>query len=348
MVPPTDEPRRTAHPVAGRLPLAGALFLALLAGGPAAAESGGRVVIVHEGASKLAVRLSAELASRGFQPVTVEEETLPEPGELQALAVDNSALAVMRIRPSGHSVSVWVARQQDGPLVTQEVFVPPDTPDAHTVVALKAVEMLRASLLVLPERRSPEPAPGPTPKPVAIQPPKGDRSPLVALDAQPTLTYGFGELPPTLQMGVGTRIRLGRRLRLALIGLIPTFPMDLDVPEGSAEIKTGVLAAALEVNVLPIHRSVSLFAGAGAGPLFIRMTGKADAPYESRNDLVISILPHLAVSLAVALTKLLHLRTDLCAGIALPKPKVAVLDREATSWGQPVLSLMFGLEVWVF
>jgi hypothetical protein len=314
------------------------------------------VAIVHTAQSQLAVRLAAELTSQGFHPVTVEREITLSRLELKRIATSYGAVAVMQIARTGDRVSVWISNRNEALAVLQEIHVPLDRPDALSRLAFKTVELLRASLLILPDPDAAKTAAGPPPKPAATGAPirpeptenRKVRARRLSLAFQPAFSYGFGKLPPLLHIGVGAHVTLYRRLGLTLAGLIPTVPMKIDEREGSADILASNVSLGLTLALMPDNHPLGVSLGAGAGPLFLRMEGHAAEPYVSRDTLLVVALPYLSTGLSAALSDIVAFRTDLLLGWAARKPVVQMLDRQVTAWARPLLSVMLGLEVRLF
>jgi hypothetical protein len=336
-----------------RVPLPSLVILfEVCCGTRTAAESRGPVVVVHSGRDELAVRLAAELSAQGFRPVPTE--TIREAGieEMRAIASAHHAVAVMQIAGEGSRVSVWRCDPAGRLTRLQDVVVPQNKTDTPTLLAFKSVELLRASLLDLPssggrsfeETEKQPPRSGGASRVSDAREPSRDR---LRLALQPAVTYGFGGLLPAAHIGAGARGRLWRRLGFTLLGLIPTAPMRIDEPEGSARVLAGALLPGLEVALMPPGRTLALSLGAGAGALFLRMKGTAAEPNESRSVRVVAVLPYLAVALSWALSDIIRLRTDLALGWAAPRPVVRMLDRDVAAYGAPLLGAMVGLEAGV-
>lgn len=319
---------------------------------PCRADSPETVLVVHFKRSELATQLSAELASQGFFPKLIE---LPEPLEMEGirtLAASEGATAVLQIAPTEIRVSVWVSGRNDDLGLMQEVSAPGDREDAVTLAVFKSVELLRASLLVLPKRsKSALPSVGVAPQArlSEVRRPAGVfQSGRLFLDVEPALTYGFGETVPLLHIGAALRLAIWKRLHGTLFGLMPTVPLRVVEPEGTVEIRSGLIALGMAVDLLPPEGAVALTLGAGAGPLMMKMQGSAAEPYVSKSAFVTVVLPYLCTGLSLAITDGLGFRADLLAGWPPQKPVVKMLDRNVTDWARPLVSLLIGLEVRLF
>lgn len=334
---------------------------------PAHAEENRTVALVHTTQTKLAVRLSAELTAQGFQPLIIQSPEALSRASLEAVAADKHAIAVMQIASSGERVSVWLIHRGERLAVLQEVFVPTDRADHDNLLAFKTVELLRASLLVLPEH-PPSPS-GAAPSSGRADPPKSDDSnvsvqsatsaPVRAEDRapkpkhlgmllQPTLAYGFGELTPSFHIDLGLHGRILPRLGVALTGLVPTVPIREDASEGGVDMFVSAVRAQVFATLTPPHRVVDATLGGGVGAVFVKMKGRDAGENVSRDVLVIAALPFIGGGLTVAMNDVVRFRMDVIIGWAAPRPVVRMLDTDVTAWGAPLLCGMMGIDVWLF
>lgn len=319
---------------------------------PSAAQTPApKVVVVHSGLERLAVRIAAELSSIGYEAEILD---LPPPiyhETLEQIARDHFADAVMRASPAGNSVQVWVP-QKNNPDVTviQEVVVPTDNEQAEALITFKSVELLRAGFLVPMEKPAPEPKPvAPPPPPPAPPPPTNDvqthASPRLALSMQPAAVFGFGNLPPALNIGLSLYLRLASRIGLDLSGLIPTFPMTVRVEGGTVDVSAGLITAGIRINALSQkHRwtpSLSLL----AGPLILKGRGRAETGYKGFTQTPISAVINGVFTMSFSVNSVFALKTDAACGIALPEPVFRINGIPSISFGSPMVTVLFGVEV---
>ncbi|MEZ4441328.1 MAG: hypothetical protein R3B72_19670 [Polyangiaceae bacterium] len=162
------------------------LVLLALAGGAQAEPALIRVLIVStDPTGPVAARLEAELGANGF----VAEHMAPEDDvDLATLANTAGTSAAVRVIHGGPAVEVWAARSgehQAEPL--REVLEPTASADEpETVVAVRAVELLRASLV--PVEATPTP-------PDRAEEPEEAGTPTEE-EARPTGMLSHYELPP--------------------------------------------------------------------------------------------------------------------------------------------------------
>jgi hypothetical protein len=307
------------------------------------------VVILHSGQDALVANLSAEIASSGFRPEVILEGSPGHPSEgLQAVASRLGAVAGMRVLASGRGVEVWVSDPASGVNVATEVLVGKESDRASALLSLKAVELLRASLIKIAEEQKPrkkvssrEPeAKPPTPR-------EGDAPPVLSFALQPTVSWGSGGLPVTMHLHIGFYLRLPKWLGLQVFGFVPTFAMRIKEEEGSADIRVGTVAVGLYYELLKRERFLQPRAGAGVGPGFLRMRGHAAETFEDGDELLIFGVGYLTAGVAFALSRVVSLRVDVVAGWAFPRPVVRFVERNVADWGRPLVSGMFGFETWL-
>lgn len=159
--------RRTLH-------LAIALLAAVLLLSSAPAEAAPRVTIVVRRVSdsvmeQFETQLRAELLTMGFEVLTLPEPpTSVDPDSLEAIAERTQAIAAIIIdQPEGNvSGRLWITERITGKTLFRKVRPEKMSSDAPTIFALRAVELLRASLLELQE---PHPTRGTVPAPPQLR-----------------------------------------------------------------------------------------------------------------------------------------------------------------------------------
>lgn len=168
--------------------LALALATALTAG--AAAHAGpSRVVVVRdpqaEGLmSELTTRLQAELQAAGFEVVFVDGTPDIDPSAQVAGVIGASppfaTVAVVRSE-RGAIADIWIADRTSGKSIVHRIDVSTADLGAPRVLAIRAVELLRASLVDLREAAAAPPAPAPIlariPVPAREAPPPPNKTP---------------------------------------------------------------------------------------------------------------------------------------------------------------------------
>ncbi len=230
---------------------------------PARAGDGRPVVVLVRPTSpspmidEMLRRTQAELTASGFD-VRIVDGTPGAAPRTAIEAADAQAIAAIAIvDPEGEAtVEVWVDDRLSGkmsirPLVANE----PDEHKAAAVLAIQAVELLRASLIEI-TRSAPTPAAEPPPRPtppraavafaqrgLAAPPPPAPRRAELALTAGPSAFLGFDplgiQIAPTFAVAVTAPSGFGGRLRW----MGPGWGPDVDVEGGGVALSPWMLTA---------------------------------------------------------------------------------------------------------
>ena len=240
-------------------------------------------------------RTRAELLASGFDARIVVGVPGSAPRAAIASASAASIAAIAIVDPAGDAtVEVWVDDRLSGKVsIRPLVATGSDEHKAAAVLAIQAVELLRASLVEIARPGEPEsaaappPAAGPTPPPAAVafargpEPTPRPRAEL-SLAAGPSAFVGFDpatiQVAPSLALALTAPVGLGGRLRWIGPGLGP----ELDVAGGSVSLSSWLLTAG------------ALFAPRSEGRLFgfvaldgglLRLTaeGMLDEPSQGRS-----------------------------------------------------------------
>lgn len=335
--------------------LLAAIVATLLVPAPEPGQGGEpvKVVVIHDGESALLIHLTSELRAMGFTPVEIEIANLaPGPESLANLAVSYGAVGVMTVVGPEKEIEVWVSRTGGADGGERELIMAEQN-RREALVALRAVELLRASLIrVRSRQKAPPPTASPTPAPThqvearrTVLSSLPERRWFLAL--QGAVTFGFGGLDPGFHVGIVSVVRIGRWLGLGLTGFAPTFPTLLRAPEGEVEVRTGFAGAGLVLYLTDPGRRWQPVLSAGVGPLLVGTRGQAEPPYAGRRDVTVSALTEIDFGLSVRLYRSLFLRADALAGVAAPRSVIQLDEREGAAYGRPFIAGMLGLEVGV-
>lgn len=303
------------------------------------------VMLVDPSALPLALRLRQEIESLGLlvKWLPPEHTSLPS---LELEAKTASAVASIRIAPMGGSdVDMTIFDRATGKTVSWKLVAASTTdPAAGELIATRAVELLRASLVEMAAR----PAPAPVPPPERDEPPPREPVPEptegLSLSVGPSLLYSTDFRPGVHVLSTLTWMPF---FRAGLSGsvLTPITPARLVENEGTVELFASFyrLGGVLEVTGRRAPVSLRLTAAVGLGKLQLR--GQASATYVSEVDDRFVACPSLGVATRVSVAPGLRLFADVTGSTGFPKTVIRLAGREATEWGRPALSAALGLEL---
>jgi hypothetical protein len=290
-------------------------------------------------------RLRAELRLEGFSVEVLQLPGTPSPQQARQVTQEAGAFAaVVLVRTEGDTaVDVWITDRVTGKMVLQTLRLDA-VDDAPSVLALRAVDLLRNSLL---ELRTETPAPevvgvdrGPVPDEVQqfTESPKLYRLGLggLLLDAG-ALGRGWGA-SVVLQRGIGERLRLGLTFAGPLLG--GRWSTEL----GSVSAHQELLLAEASYDVARLG-PLTLAPVLGGGGYHLSASGDVDAPLLGRQDAVLSAALALGAALDVRLSSALVVSGNARALLLAPRPGVEV-DTERVLLASPLLtaSIAAGVE----
>ena len=275
-----------------------AFVLTLTCGGSAWAAPS-QVALVHasteDATTKEALtRVRAELSTAGFEVVDVDAPPGSDPlASVEASDRPGHPFAIIRVEPTrgGAAADVWIADRVTGKTLLRHVDVLP-SPRAAAVLAVRTLELLRASLLEaeLP-RPSSDPlireAPWPEPPPAVMRwVHEADRVPLVApFAAEAAVGWLYSgdlgsELAPMLRVWWAPWRTLAARG--SFIG--PANARNFTAADGVATIRQELARFEIvwlpEVGIPWLVPTLSL----GVGACHMGITGVASSPYFARSD----------------------------------------------------------------
>ncbi|APR88135.1 Flagellar hook-length control protein FliK [Minicystis rosea] len=337
----------------------------LHAGEPAHAADPPRVVLVAaETEHAFMERLRAELTALGFEVITAPAP----PGALSREALEASAraasaVAAMRVAWLRAGLEVWVVDRVTGKTVLREVMAAGAAPES--TVALRAVELLRASLMELDAAQPPRgetpapeglraaaglpPPPSAPPNaahtPTAPVPPTAPTRPFLSIDVGASITGSPGGLPAFPALTVGLSGWIVPQLSAGLLALVPLSTAHDQGPEGTSSSRITLFGVEARFEPLPAARFRPSI-GAGAALVWMHTDGTGgSARYAGASPSAWSGGPFVRPGLGIAVASHLVIRADLLAGVALRRLVIAYAGRDAAAWGVPFLSGSLGLEV---
>jgi hypothetical protein len=319
----------------------------------------------------LEIQIRAELTALGFQVVFLERPTAPDaPGAVEQAAREANTVAAVSVVPAALGVLVWLSDRVTGKTSVRHVAQTEGAAEQDRFVAVRVVELLRASLLELQLPDPPRGEVAATPElltAVTPEPPWSGQTPVVvapsgpeAVAVPPQHRAGAGALLVNAGVGASSShpsvaltpvLSLGAfwqpqaRVSVGLSGQLPLASTQLSEAEGSADLWPWVLVASARLQPFTIRGPLDFSVAAGLMVMDFELKGtRATAPLQITREQLLTAGPHTDLALGWRLSPRLSLRSSLGADYALAKPVVRFAGRNVLALGQPLITLALGLE----
>lgn len=332
-----------------------------LAGAPGLAHAERPSIVLLGSAGSLSSQIEAELSSLGFLVQTREAGSSVEtPRQLQAAAREAGAEAAVSVQPSALGVEVWLVDRVTGKTLSRE-FVPSQPGlEQERVIAVRVVELLRASLL---ELQLPSGVEGEVPATAELQALVGLPAASVALQAQEPqrgAAPGYGVLRVHAGWGLGSSIAatqvtpLGafgvhwqptQHVAVGLAAFIPLATADVSGPEGSVRIATGQVQAGPRIYPLASGGSVRPFVDLGLSLLWFEIDAtRAESPFVAASERLVTAGANAGFGCDWQLSSHFSLYSTLGASVAAAKPVVEFVGRDVLTLARPLAFWTLGVE----
>jgi hypothetical protein len=302
--------------------------------------------------------LRSELLAAGFEVLTVPETASDGP-TLEAIAQrTESAAAVSIVQPPGSlAADVWIGDRLTGKTLLRHVRPERVAPETPSIVAIRAVELLRASFLELNETRSARSemasvsstqawlAP---PEPAAAAPADSRNDAPKSADARWSIAVGGagiggpGGLPSGLAPAFALSWRASSTWAAQLFALGPALG-TVDMPVGSAKVDQELVALRSRFDIVRSRFAPFLTVGLGAYHLGAR--GTASAPYVASSGQAWAAIALAGAGARVSLSRPVALVGELDAVVAAPRPVLQFAGQEGIYAGRPTVMGHLGGEV---
>ncbi|HLK35964.1 MAG TPA: hypothetical protein VKU41_04375 [Polyangiaceae bacterium] len=292
-------------------------------------------------------RLRAELLGAGFDVVEVDRP--PGDGRSEVDDADEStpsfATVAINRAPNGAFADVWISDHVTRKTVVRRLEVG-SAADATAVLAIRALELLRASLLEVVAQPPPSSPPAPAPPDVArwVAPamPPPPRRPVLrgtAVGVGVLTLHGLGGIG----LAAGPMASLSRGLgpmfvRLTVADLL--VGPEVDAAAGSATVRQEL--GALTVGWASEPKPIGVQAWMGAGGFDLQAQGSAAPPYRPTTGVVGSFLWTAGVGGVAQIGARFALTADVSAVFLDPKPVVVIAGRDAGGAGAPSVGASVG------
>jgi hypothetical protein len=320
--------------------------IALVSRGANAAPA--RVAVVHSSnpdalEQRTLTRLRAELAAAGFE-VSDMARGADDPREAaEAEPPVAGVFATIAIVPrTADAADIWVADRITGKTVVRRVQGGAGTGgDVAAILAVRAVELLQASLLEAfePRPREQERATS-APMPGAVSAWMSDRSRREAtfsVDAGVGVLHSMGGVGPAALpiLGLSYRATPALALRLRVGG--PAFAADLKMPSGRIAVHQETILLDAVFRARGGAAWVRPIALVGAGAYRLDVAGTAVPPYQGRTGGLVGAVIDAGFGAALRLSSRASLLADARALLVMPKLVVRADGEEAGSIGRATL-----------
>ena len=312
--------------------------------------------VATSGERRCLTRIREELLAGGFEVALVDPGPGADPisiaGAVQRQRGSVATIALLGDPELGPS-ELWILDRVGGQAEVRRIAAPTDDP-AHVpeVLAIRTIELLRASALKLLVESSQPPrveAAAPTPvvaPPSPPPPPAPAPVPVLRLEAGLALWQSVGgpgpAALPTARLRLTLQAPLFVRLTLAGLGSRPR----VTTAEGSAEVEQDL--GLVEIGVaFRRQRRLSPFVSVGGGALHVGSAGDGIYPYRGIDDSRWAGLVAGGVGLVVALGGRAAMSFEVQAALAAPHPAVQFSGADAATIGRPALLATWTLMTWL-
>jgi hypothetical protein len=304
------------------------------------------------------VRVRGELIADGFDVAMVEAE----PGASSAVAMtaaeraNDSATVGLSISPDGESAELWVLDQLSHKAVVRRVNASSEPSDTtNQVLAVRTVELLRASLLelVLELARPVTPPPAPAPPDVAhpmgpkTTPPISTQLPRsLAFELGPGVVLNPGQVDPAFVIVARLQLLMGGpfHARLSFLGF-GTRPEVIGL-DGAAQVQQ--FWGLFETVFAPWQTGRSTpMVSVGMGALNVRAEGTAASPYQGLQGNAWGLVADAGAGWSVRFSPRLSLSAEIHIALSAPYPVVRQLGRDLARIGNPSILSSLTVAGWL-
>jgi hypothetical protein len=303
------------------------------------------------------VRMHGELVSAGFDvQITASTAGADPRASLEQTASGNNVDAVVALLGDATPglVEVWVIDRVTGKSVVRRIPSQPESDRAAEILAIRAIELLRASLLEVAMVGGREP-------PIVPKPPPAEVARFVehALDSRKASRWAievggsgvasFDGVGPALLPMLRLNLALGPHslMRVTLAGLGTRSHVESSSgPAGmSAEVAEQFGLVEAGVRLRPRQRLQPFFS-LGAGVRYTSAEGRASGLYQGQTAGRWSFLADVGTGLRMSLHRRFEIALEVHAQLAQPYPTIRFVDSQASA-GRPDLLLCLTLIGWL-
>ena len=221
--------------------------------------------------------------------------------------------------------------------------------DVEGVIALRVVELLRASFL---EVHAQHPSRGDVQTPAEVRaaaplpsPKLETRAPTLMARAGPTLLVSPGGTQPGAGGLLAASWMPTAHVGVEALAASTLFATHLEAREGSASITGGFAGGGLRFVLAPTAATSVPTAGVGLAALWFDASGTPNPHFVGKSLDVVTPAPTASLGLGIEITPHLRFRTDVVTAVAIRRPVVLFANREVATWGRPLFAPSLGFEL---
>jgi hypothetical protein len=318
---------------------------------PAHQEAASTIAVVCAPGDRFGLRIVAELESLGFRAEVLDPSAEPASrASLKASARQAGAIAAIRAVPSERGVEVWIADRVTGKTVLRDMVNDGGTPDRDAALALRVVELLRASLL---EVTLPAPSRGEVPATPEIREKIGvpeqkalapSSPPALRFSLAPGLLLSPGGFGASASLDLGIDWMPSEHAGVIALAAIPLTSARIEGTQGSVDLT--VLLAGGGARFLFTTRE-SLWGPTmdlGVMAVSLRSAGTASAGFVASAPSAVTAAPFARLGLSFELTRSFRLRADVLAGVVAQGVSIRFAQHEIATWGKPLVLTSVGVD----
>jgi hypothetical protein len=310
----------------------------------ARAEATRILVVPNEEMKGISARLSAELRTQGFEVIVAASPMLETRRELiEDAAREAHSVAALCVRPSHAGVEVWVMDPLTQKTVLREVVAEKEGDDA--LLAVRAVELLRASLLKVEAPHFGPGAAAPSPATDAlVSKPLPARAAATSIEVGPAVSFSPGGISAAPHVFASLRWHIAARFDLGVTAIAPTLPAAVAHAEGRATVTLASAAMGSDYLLLPRSSVYGARVGLGTGVLWAHLEGAAAPGFRSRGADVFTSISFVNIGASRALGSMLRVWLDASVALTAQRFVVRFAQHDVADWGRPAFFGALGLE----
>ncbi|WP_437756396.1 hypothetical protein [Sorangium sp. So ce1389] len=318
------------------------------------------IAVVCPPGDRFGLRVVAELESLGFRAAILDPaaDGPASRASLEASAREAGAIAAIRAVPSGRGVEVWIADRVTGKTVLREMAHgagDAGAPDGDAALALRVVELLRASLLetslpapppgelpVTPEIREKLRVPAPAALAAASSPPPP--SPALRVSLAPGALLSPGGLGAAASLDLDLAVMPSEHVGVVAFAAFPLTSARLERPQLSVDLSVQLTGAGVRLTTRADRWTPS--ADVGLAVVSLQGSGMVvTSGFSDGESSAMTVAPFTRLGLAFAVTPSFRLRADVLASVIAQGVSIRTAEHDIATWGRPIMLSSAGVDL---